>query len=103
MCSRKGHLQFFMKEYEKAAETYEAGLQHDPNNAELKEGITRCMQAIHKVSERHITRFLNCNVSAAYAYLLGVDGVPSIGVASPRHSLKGPIGWKRILAVSCIE
>ena len=57
MCSRKGHLQFFMKEYEKAAETYEAGLQHDPNNAELKEGITRCMQAIHKVCERHSTPF----------------------------------------------
>jgi hypothetical protein len=100
MCSRKGHLQFFMKEYEKAAETYEAGLQHDPNNAELKEGITRCMQAIHKVSERHSKRFLNCTacvfVSAADADLLGVDAVPSIGVASPSHSLKDPPAgsWK---------
>ena len=49
MRSRKGHLQFFMKEYEKAVETYEAGLQHDPANAELKEGIARCMEAVSKV------------------------------------------------------
>ena len=48
-CSRKGHLQFFMKEYDKALETYQAGLEHDPNNAELKEGITRCFEAIDKV------------------------------------------------------
>lgn len=38
-----------MKEYEKAAETYEAGMQHDPNNAELKDGIARCMEAVNKV------------------------------------------------------
>lgn len=30
--SRKGHIQFFMKEYEKAQETYETGLEHDPEN-----------------------------------------------------------------------
>ena len=48
-CSRKGHLQFFMKEYDKALETYEAGLSHDPDNAELKEGIARCVDAMNKV------------------------------------------------------
>ena len=47
--SRKGHLQFFMKEYEKALETYEVGLQHDPDSAELKEGIARCIDAVNKV------------------------------------------------------
>ncbi len=52
MRSRKGHLQFFMKEYEKAAETYEAGLQQDPNNLELKDGIARCMEAVSKVQGR---------------------------------------------------
>ena len=51
MRSRKGHLQFFMKEYEKAVETYEAGLQHDSNNVELKDGIARCMEAVNKVQE----------------------------------------------------
>ncbi len=49
MRSRKGHLQFFMKEYDKALETYEAGLKHDPDNAELKEGIARCVDAMNKV------------------------------------------------------
>lgn len=47
--SRKGHLQFFMKEYDKALATYQAGLEHDPANAELKEGIARCFEAINKV------------------------------------------------------
>ena len=47
--SRKGHLQFFMKEHTKAMATYELGLQQDPNNAELKEGLSRCMHAIDRV------------------------------------------------------
>lgn len=48
--SRKGTLQFFMKEYEKAMATYEAGLLHEPDNAELKEGIMRCLQAIDRIA-----------------------------------------------------
>lgn len=48
--SRKGHLQFFMKEYDKAMETYEAGLKHDPENAELKEGLMRCVAAINRMN-----------------------------------------------------
>ena len=38
--SRKGHIQFFMKEYEKAQETYETGLKYDPENQELKDGVS---------------------------------------------------------------
>ena len=38
-----------MKEYDKALETYEAGLKHDPDNAELKEGVARCIEAVNKV------------------------------------------------------
>ena len=48
--SRKGHLQFFMKEFGKAMETYEAGLKRDPDSAELKEGLVRCVQAINKMN-----------------------------------------------------
>jgi len=40
--SRKGHIQFYMKEFEKAQKTYQAGLEHDPENQELKEGVSRC-------------------------------------------------------------
>ena len=39
--TRKGAVQFFMKEHDKAMETYQAGLKHDPNNQELLDGIRR--------------------------------------------------------------
>eukprot|EP00884_Botryococcus_braunii_P003465 jgi/Botrbrau1/13119/Bobra.0187s0076.1 len=48
--TRKGLLQFFMKEYEKALQTYEQGLKHDPENDELREGVVRCMEAISKLN-----------------------------------------------------
>jgi tetratricopeptide (TPR) repeat protein len=48
--SRKGALQFFMKEYDKAMATYEAGLKYEPDNAELKEGIMRCLEAIDRIA-----------------------------------------------------
>lgn len=37
-----------MKEYEKAVETFNLGLKHDPENEELKEGINRCIGAISR-------------------------------------------------------
>ncbi|XP_028804376.1 hsp70-Hsp90 organizing protein 3 [Neltuma alba] len=48
--SRKGAVQFFMKEYDKAMETYQEGLKHDPNNQELIDGIKRCVEQINKAS-----------------------------------------------------
>ena len=48
--SRKGHLQFFMKEFDKAIATYETGLKYDPENAELKEGLYRCVQSINRMN-----------------------------------------------------
>ncbi|XP_027359984.1 hsp70-Hsp90 organizing protein 1-like [Abrus precatorius] len=48
--TRKGAVQFFMKEYDKALETYREGLKHDPNNQELLDGMGRCIQQINKAS-----------------------------------------------------
>eukprot|EP00775_Hariotina_reticulata_P012626 gene12626-12756_t len=53
--SRKGTLQYFMKEYDKAIATYEAGLKHDPDNAELKEGMMRCLEAIDRIAHGEAT------------------------------------------------
>ena len=39
--TRKGAVQFFMKEYDKALETYQEGLKHDPHNQELLDGVRR--------------------------------------------------------------
>lgn len=39
--TRKGAAQFLMKDYDKALETYQAGLKHDPNNQELLDGVKR--------------------------------------------------------------
>ena len=38
-----------MKEHDKALETYDSGLAHDPTNEELREGKQRTMQAIAQV------------------------------------------------------
>jgi len=48
--TRKGAVQFFMKEYEKALETYQEGLKHDPKNQELLDGVRRCVEQINKAS-----------------------------------------------------
>ena len=44
--SRKATVQFFMKEYDKAMETYKEGLAQDPESQELKDGLARCVQKI---------------------------------------------------------
>merc|ERR1712054_474387 len=48
--TRKGHAQFFMKEYEKAMATYQQGLDKDPNNEELKNAMMRCVEHINRLN-----------------------------------------------------
>lgn len=47
---RKGQLQFLTKDYDAALETYQQGLQHDGDSAELAEGVTRCITQIQRVN-----------------------------------------------------
>ncbi|KAL9993050.1 putative Heat shock chaperonin-binding, tetratricopeptide-like helical domain superfamily [Helianthus debilis subsp. tardiflorus] len=53
--TRKGAIQFFMKEYDKALETYQEGLKHDPQNPELLEGVRSCVQQINRASRGDLT------------------------------------------------
>lgn len=53
--SRKAAVQFFMKEYDKAMETYQEGLKHDENNQELLEGVRRCIEQINKTNRGDIS------------------------------------------------
>lgn len=53
--TRKGAVQFFMKEYEKALKTYQEGLKHDPQNQELLDGVKRCVEQINKASRGDLT------------------------------------------------
>jgi stress-induced-phosphoprotein 1 len=46
--TRKGHVEFFTKQYDKALETYQLGLSKDPTNEELKDGLRRTMIEIQK-------------------------------------------------------
>ncbi|GFZ06973.1 stress-inducible protein [Actinidia rufa] len=48
--SRKGAIQFLMKEYDKALEMYQEGLKHEPRNQELLDGVRRCVEQINKAS-----------------------------------------------------
>ncbi|GFP81793.1 hsp70-hsp90 organizing protein 3 [Phtheirospermum japonicum] len=53
--TRKGAVQFFMKEFEKALETYQEGLKHDPHNQELLDGVRRCVEQINKACRGDLT------------------------------------------------
>lgn len=53
--SRKGAIQFFMKEYDKALETYQAGLKHNEGNQELMDGVRRCVDQINKMNRGDIS------------------------------------------------
>ncbi|KAK4769618.1 hypothetical protein SAY86_027768 [Trapa natans] len=53
--TRKGAVQFFMKEFDKALETYQEGLKHDPNNQELLDGVRRCVEQINKANRGDLT------------------------------------------------
>ncbi|XP_008791693.2 hsp70-Hsp90 organizing protein-like [Phoenix dactylifera] len=53
--TRKGALQFLMKEHDKALETYQEGLKHDPNNQELMDGVRRCIEQINKTNRGEIS------------------------------------------------
>jgi len=47
--TRKGLAEFFLKDYENAAETYKAGLKLAPEDATLKEGLQKAMDAKYEV------------------------------------------------------
>ncbi|CAM6084741.1 unnamed protein product [Calypogeia fissa] len=53
--SRKGTVQFFMKEYDKALETYQTGLTHEKDNQELLDGARRCIEQINKTNRGDIS------------------------------------------------
>lgn len=53
--TRKGAVQFFMKEYEKALKTYQEGLKHDPQNHELLDGVKRCVEQTNKANRGDLT------------------------------------------------
>jgi len=41
--SRRGAIEFFLREFDKALRSYEEGLKLDPDNAEMKEGVQRVL------------------------------------------------------------
>ena len=43
-----GALQYLMKEHDKAMLTYKQGLEHNPDNQELKEGVDNCIRALSR-------------------------------------------------------
>lgn len=53
--TRKGAIQFFMKEFDKALETYQEGLKHDKNNQELMDGVRRCVDQINRTNRGDIS------------------------------------------------
>lgn len=52
--SRKGVVQFFMKEYDNVMEIYQEGFKYDFNNQEFLDGVRRYIQYMCKNLERII-------------------------------------------------
>ncbi|WZZ19138.1 hypothetical protein YC2023_112227 [Brassica napus] len=52
---RKAEVEFYLKEYDNAMNTYVEGLNQDPNNQELRHGVTSCIQEINKASRGGLT------------------------------------------------
>jgi len=53
---RKGQAQFFMKDYKKCLETYQLGLEYDPNNQEIAQGISKAVEQINKGMDEESVR-----------------------------------------------
>lgn len=53
--SRKAHVQYFMKEFHKALDTYSAGLEQDPENQELKDGLRATREMIEKANRGELS------------------------------------------------
>ena len=47
--TRKGAIEFLMKDYKKALDTYGSGLRMEPENQECKDGLERTAAAINEV------------------------------------------------------
>lgn len=90
--TRKGAIQFFMKEYDKAMETYQAGLKHDPNNPELLDGVKRYRSVIAQIT------------SDSYSYDCILFAPNELGHRmNPSHLLVSPIESKRTHLFVCIN
>ena len=79
------HVEFFTKQYDKALETYQAGLKIDPANEELKDGARRCVMEQNKAASGMLTEeelkiyrkymgklqwlVVNCRPDLAYAVM----------------------------------
>jgi stress-induced-phosphoprotein 1 len=50
--TRKGHILYFMKEYQKALHCYDEGLKYDGNNQELNDGVKRVIAALNENSSK---------------------------------------------------
>lgn len=48
--AKKGEIEFFMKEYHKAIDSYRAGLQVDPDNVTCKQGLQKTLQQVNSAS-----------------------------------------------------
>ena len=64
---RKGAIQFFMKEYDKALEMYQEGLKHEPRNQELLDGVRRYYNPnqLFLVVDMYATTYRICEMSGS--------------------------------------
>jgi len=53
---RKGTAQYLMKDYKKCLETYQIGIELEPNNQDLIQGIQKCVSQVNKGQDEESVR-----------------------------------------------
>jgi stress-induced-phosphoprotein 1 len=66
--AKKGDIEFFMKEYHKALDSYQAGLQLEPDNSLCKDGIRKTMEKIQTSNGPDSERQAHAMVSSSHSF-----------------------------------
>jgi len=102
--TRKGHIHFFMKEFSQAMSCYEKGLEFEPGNKELNEGMERVVAQLQKEEskmsdEERLKKAMNDpevqSIMGDPAMRLILDQISTDPKALQDH-LKNPVVLKKI-------
>jgi len=96
--TRKGLAQFFLKQYDESAETYQAGLKLAPDDATLKEGLKKAMDAKYELPGSGAPSPGHRGTAAGSPMGMPVFDLASLGAAAAKNpKIKGYMDDKDLM------